>query len=49
MDRKQELNAIASKKWTKSFFLSLRELSQIHTEQSGNIRGQSFLTAIDTI
>ncbi|MGZ4934890.1 MAG: hypothetical protein ACXV49_10405, partial [Halobacteriota archaeon] len=28
LDREQEANVIASKKWTKSFFLSLRELSQ---------------------
>ncbi|MGZ4944066.1 MAG: DUF7064 domain-containing protein [Halobacteriota archaeon] len=39
LDREQEANVIASKKWTKSFFLSLRELSQTHIEQGGNLKG----------
>jgi hypothetical protein len=38
-DRKLIAKAIASEKWNKDFFLKLKELSQTHLEQTGNIKG----------
>ncbi|MDD1720611.1 MAG: hypothetical protein LUP95_01310, partial [Euryarchaeota archaeon] len=42
-DRKQLAKAIACEKWTKDFFLKLKELSQTHIEQAGNIKGTIIL------
>lgn len=38
-DRNLIAKAIASEKWTKDFFIKLKELSQTHLEQTGNMRG----------
>jgi hypothetical protein len=38
-DRNLIAKAIASEKWTKDFFFKLKELSQVHIEQTGNIKG----------
>jgi len=42
-DGKLEAKAIASQKWTRALFLKLKELSQIHVEQTGNIEGTIIL------
>ena len=42
-DRNLIAKAIASEKWTKDFFLKLKELSQTHIEQTGNIKGTIIL------
>ena len=42
-DRNLIAKAIASEKWSKDFFLKLKELEQIHLEQTGNIKGALIL------
>ena len=42
-DRNLIAKAIASEKWTKEFFFKLKELSQTHVEQTGNIQGRIIL------
>ncbi len=42
-DRNLIAKAIASEKWSKDFFLKLKELSQTHIEQTGNIKGYLIL------
>jgi hypothetical protein len=38
-DRKAIAGAIAREKWTKEFFIRLKELSQVHYEQMGSLTG----------
>ena len=42
-DRRLIAKAIASEKWNSNFFLKLKELSQTHLEQTGNIKGHVIL------
>ncbi len=42
-DRNMIAKAIASKKWTSEFLIKLKELSQVHYEQTGNLHGTIIL------
>jgi hypothetical protein len=42
-DRNLIAKAIASRKWTRDFFLKLKELAQIHYEQTGRLHGTILL------
>jgi hypothetical protein len=48
-DRNLIAKAIASEKWTKEFFFKLKELSQTHIEQTGNINGTIILDGKENI
>jgi hypothetical protein len=48
-DRNLIAKAIASEKWTKEFFFELKELSQTHIEQTGNIKGMIILDGKENI